>query len=72
MQTTQYVQVRRSRQLEISFVATVVNYEYKFIWTLTQVLLKCATAFLALAVMDTVQLASRCGKIHHRNCRMAA
>lgn len=31
------MQVRRSRQLEISFIATVVNYEYKFTWTLSQV-----------------------------------
>lgn len=31
-----HMQVRRSRQLEISFIATVVNYEYKFIWTLSQ------------------------------------
>jgi len=30
------MQVRRSRQLVISFVATVVNYEYKFMWTFSQ------------------------------------
>lgn len=33
---TGHAEVRRSRQLEISFIATVVNYEYKFIWTLSQ------------------------------------
>ncbi len=40
-------------------MATVVNYEYKFIWTLTQVLLQFATAFLVLALMDTVHCANR-------------
>lgn len=34
-----YAEVRRSRRLVLSFVATVVNYEYCFYWYFYQVLL---------------------------------
>ena len=32
-----HAEVRRSRRLVLSFIATVVNYEYAFYWTFYQV-----------------------------------
>jgi Cu2+-containing amine oxidase len=63
-------QVRRSRQLEISFVATVVNYEYKFIWTLSQVMLRCAIAWLAGTCTHAAEHTVKSDQ--HCYCRTAA
>ena len=38
-----HAEVRRSRRLVLSFVATVVNYEYCFYWHFYQVQLSCCS-----------------------------
>jgi Cu2+-containing amine oxidase len=45
---TGHSEVRRSRRLVISFVATVVNYEYSMYWYFYQV---CAAIMLVLTMM---------------------
>lgn len=49
---TGHSEVRRSRRLVLSFIATIANYEYGFYWYFYQVSCPCAPLKHALMVPD--------------------
>ncbi len=46
-----HAEVRRSRRLVLSFISTVVNYEYAFYWYFYQVTLCTALCFVLISLL---------------------